>query len=206
MCISVFDEPRRPWAIPCVTPGERSSGRQTAAVEAKCRPTDDVLTCVEECSCPSWTCLALLRSDAEVTRSSFRSTTSRCNPQNPREPTFVPGAVRTDLSNGCRSTCSTGSGWFIASTILDNPGPGPDITRPIDFRPFTGVPFFWSRHRRETDWESIENKQNGQMNTLTQIDIYIYNYINVYIYGLFICIYTYMNIYDDRGWPRRPPF
>ncbi|CAK9086454.1 Hypothetical protein SCF082_LOCUS40894 [Durusdinium trenchii] len=74
------------------------------------------------------------QSKPNVTRSSFRSTTSRCNPQNPREPTFVPG-----------------SGWFIASTILDNPGPGPDITRPIDFRPFTGGTYARSRPGK-LDW------------------------------------------------------
>lgn len=60
-------------------------------------------------------------SKPNVTRSAFRSTTSRCDPDNFREPTFVPG-----------------SGWYMPSTILDNPGPGPDITKPIEIRPFTG--------------------------------------------------------------------
>ncbi len=36
-----------------------------------------------------------------------------------------------------------GSGWFVASTILDNPGPGPDITKPIEIRPFTGLWLFF---------------------------------------------------------------
>ena len=38
----------------------------------------------------------------------------------------------------CRVAALQGSGWFVASTILDNPGPGPDITKPIEFRPCTG--------------------------------------------------------------------
>lgn len=81
-----------------------------------------------------------------VTRSSFRSTTSRCNPDNFREPTFVPG-----------------SGWFMASTILDNPGPGPDITKPIEIRPFTGGTYQRSRPGK-LDWgaeRAIQAVQEG---------------------------------------------
>eukprot|EP00435_Cladocopium_sp_Y103_P024934 s2192_g6.t1 len=68
------------------------------------------------------------KSMPNVTRSAFRSTTSRCDPDNFREPTFVPG-----------------SGWYMPSTILDNPGPGPDITKPIEIRPFTGGTYERSR-------------------------------------------------------------
>lgn len=49
-----------------------------------------------------------LEFDPEVTRSAFRSTTSRCNPKNFREPTFVPGSL------ACR--CGRGSGGGTIGT------------------------------------------------------------------------------------------
>ncbi|CAE7317675.1 unnamed protein product [Symbiodinium microadriaticum] len=67
--------------------------------------------------------------------SSFNSTTSRCDPENVREPTFVPG-----------------SNWFVASSILDNPGPGQSNPRDaVDRRPKTGGVYERSRPGK-ADW------------------------------------------------------
>lgn len=67
--------------------------------------------------------------------SSFNSTTSRCDPENVREPTFVPG-----------------SNWFVASSILDNPGPGQSNPRDaVDRRSKTGGVYERSRPGK-ADW------------------------------------------------------
>ena len=62
----------------------------------------------------------------------------------------------------CRVAALQGSGWFVASTILDNPGPGPDITKPIEFRPCTGqVGEGASCIRGEKGWINIKDLQES---------------------------------------------